>query len=84
LKTYTFRENGFEVSGIVANLDALSKSTVKVQCAIMDTSLTEKLTFGFTELPLLLPGVKKSFSVFVPTKQTKISEIGIQISDYRM
>lgn len=80
----SFRENGFQVSGTIANLDALSKSIVKVQCAIKDSSLVEKLTFGFTELPILAPGVKKSFSVFVPTKQTKISEIGIRISDYRM
>lgn len=78
----SFRENGFEVTGIIANLDALAKTNVKVQCAIKDTSLAEKLTFGFSEVPVLAPGIKRNFSVFVPTKQTKISEIGVTIPEY--
>jgi len=80
----TFRENGFQVVGLIANLDALGKSNVKIQCAIKDPSIPEKLTFGFSELSYLVPGIKENFSVFVPTNQTKVSEIGVWISEYRM
>jgi hypothetical protein len=80
----SYRENGFQVTGLIANLDAIAKSTVKVQCAIKDSTLTETLTFGYIEIPYLLSGVKTNFSVFVPSKQTKISQIGVWISSYRM
>ncbi len=79
-----FKENGFEVSGTIANLDALDKNDVKVQCAIKDSSTTELLTFGFSEMPYLPPGVKMSFTVFVPTRQTKISQVGVWIPEFRM
>ena len=79
-----FKENGFEVSGIIANLDALEKNNIKVQCAIKDSSTTELLTFGFSEIPYLPPGIKMPFTVFVPTRQTKISQVGVWIPEFRM
>jgi hypothetical protein len=79
-----FKENGFEVSGTIANLDALNKNNVKIQCAIKDSSVTELLTFGFSEMSYLPSGLKLSFTVFVPTRQTKISQVGVWIPEYRM
>jgi len=79
-----YKENGFEVTGLIANLDALSKTNVRIECSIKDSAVAELLTFGFSELPYLASGIKKSFTVFVPTRQTKVSEIGVRISDFRM
>jgi hypothetical protein len=79
----SFEDTGFEIHGLVANLEALPKTTVKVECAITDESLPEELTVGFKTISFMPPGQKIPFSVFVPTSKTKILVVGVSISDDR-
>jgi hypothetical protein len=84
IKRTVFRQNGYEIEGVIANLDTLAKSDVKIQCAIKDSSGPDKLTIGFISMPYLPPGDKRSFTVFVPTSEAKVSEVGVSIESYRM
>jgi hypothetical protein len=80
----TLKENGFEVSGTIANLEELTKHNVKIRCAIKDSSVAGLLTFGYSEVSHLPSGLNTSFTVFVPTRQTKVSQVGVWVPEYRM
>lgn len=77
-------ENGYTVSGIVGNLDAMNKTLIKVQCGIKD-SINKKDTIisGYIEVNALPSGAKKSFTVFVPMNTKNVSQIGVTIPEYR-
>jgi hypothetical protein len=57
-------------------------SVVKVQAGIRNSN-GSTITFGTTDIPFLLSGQKTAFSVFVPTSETKITKIGIWVTEYR-
>lgn len=76
-----YKENGFEVTGLVGNLTTMPMSSVRVQAAIKNSTGTG-ITFGTTQVPTLLAGKKLEFTVFVPTSETKISQVGILVSDF--
>ena len=78
----TYKENGFQVNGIIANLSSMPMAVVKIKAAIKISNSTD-VTYGNSEIPILWSARRVPFSIFVPTKETKISEIGISIEDYR-
>ena len=79
----TFKQNGFEVTGTVGNLLSMNMYNVKVTCAIKRSS-GKDLDVGTTEITNLISGIRSSFSVFVPTAETKVSEIGVSVEYERM
>jgi hypothetical protein len=76
-----YKENGFQVTGLIGNLTTMPMSSVRVQAAIKDSS-GKAFTFGTTQVPTLQAGQKLEFSVFVPTSETKTSQVGIFVSDF--
>lgn len=80
----SFKENGFLITGTIGNICSMTINNTIIECAIKDSTLPSKIVTGFSDVSDLLPGDKVSFSVFVATSQTKVSEIGITVKDFRM
>ncbi len=78
----TYKQNGFQVNGLIGNLTSMPMTVVRVKGAIKKTG-TKELTIGTTDIPVLLAGQKSYFSLFIPTDETKISSVGITVEDYR-
>lgn len=79
-----FRDNGYQITGIVGNISSMSIANGIIECAVKDTTIKTKVITGTADIPNLSPGVKETFSVFIPTIKRDISEIGIMLKDYRM
>lgn len=82
--TTSYKENGFQIKGIIGNVCSMNINNAIIECAIKDSTKQTKLNIGFSDVPYLYSGAKVNFSVFVPTGQTKVSEIGVLIRDYRL
>lgn len=80
----SFRDNGYHISGTIGNITTMSISNAIVECAIKDTTIKERVISGYSTAPTLLPGVKMSFELFIPTTKTNVTEIGVLVRDYRM
>ena len=79
-----FKQNGYQVSGVIANTSSMSIDNPIVECAIKDTTTKEKVVSGFSNAPNLFPGAKLPFNVFIPTTKSNVSEVGVLVRDYRM
>jgi hypothetical protein len=77
-----FQENGVTISGILGNLEPMSKANIEITVAVRDT-LYNEIT-GKGEVGHLPPGGKDEFSVFIPTQIKKIESVGFKFENYRM
>ena len=82
--TSEYKINGYEITGIVTNLMSLKTIQTKIFGAIINISKTKKVITGFIEIPVLNPGEKTEFQLFIPTSQTDVNKVGIKISTGRM
>ncbi len=80
----TFKENGYQVKGMIGNICAMEISNAIVQCGIKDSTIGSKVISGTTTVETLYSGSKITFSVFIPTTKTNFKEIGVWVHDYRM
>lgn len=80
----TFKENGYQVRGMIGNICAMEISNCIVQCGIKDSTVSSKVISGTTTVETLYSGSKIPFSIFIPTTKTNFKEIGVWIHDYRM
>lgn len=80
----TFKENGYQITGMIGNISSMEITNAIVQCAIKDSTVTSKVVSGTTTLSTLYSGSKLPFSLFIPTTKTNFKEVGVWINDYRM
>jgi hypothetical protein len=79
-----FKNNGYEITGLVTNVLSLSTTQAKVIGAILDSSKEKKVITGSVEIPILNPGEKTDFTLFIPTSQTNVERVGVKIKSGRM
>jgi hypothetical protein len=79
-----YKNNGYEISGVVTNLLSLRMIQTKIFGAIINDSKNRKVITGYIEIPILNPGEKTEFSLFIPTSQTNVEKVGINITPGRM
>ncbi len=80
----TFKENGYQITGLIGNTCSMEITNVIVQCAIKDSTVISKVVSGTTAISTIYPGSKVSFSIFIPTTKTNFKEVGVWINEYRM
>ncbi len=77
INEYQYENNGYKVTGYVANLTSLPMEQVKIIGAIMNKS-EKSITKGDNEVSLP-SGIKVPFEIFIPTSETNVKEVGIKI-----
>jgi len=80
----TFKENGYQITGMIGNTCSMEITNAIVQCAIKDSTLQSKVVSGTSTISTLYSGSKLPFSLFIPTTKTNFKEVGVWINDYRL
>jgi hypothetical protein len=79
-----FKNNGYEITGLITNILSLRTMQTKIIGAILDGSKEKKVITGSVEIPVLNPGEKTDFTLFIPTSQTNVETVGIKVKNGRM